>query len=408
MKKILIIDGNADDEARIKELVGSGYEVSTTSSFDFNNMALSTVITIANTLDAQEAYSGGRSLRVAVCARDIAKNLGWEEEDCQNIYFVALLHDIGMITVPEMITHKPGRLTDDEFALVKNHARKGAEMLRDVSILSHLSEVVLYHHERWDGTGYPSGLAKDEIPLFARVIAVADAYIAMSSDRVYRSRLLPEKIISEFTRCKGAQFDPDIVDVFVFMLKGGYSVDPGIEQTREASERAQKDGGFVNVFSQENANEDQGEMDALTGLFTRAYLNTRVGNKISEERSGALMIIEVTGFDDDLLKMFSDRLRSLFREADVVCRVSQDKFAVFVSGESGKGVIEKKAGMIVDMPGAYEEFAGTGKSLGVRIGISMCMEDGVTFEELYGVADGALAEARGSGVNCYRFKDVRH
>lgn len=417
MKKIVIIDGNSEDESKLRGLVGSDYDVTSTSVFEINNMVLSTVITIANTLDAQDEYSGGRSLRVAVCARDIARNLGWDERECQNVYFVALLHDIGMITVTDMILYKPGRLTEEEYEVVKNHPQKGAEMLRDIDVLSNLSDGVLYHHERWDGKGYPKGLAGEEVPLFARVIAIADAYVAMSTDRVYRSRLSNDKIISEFSRCRGEQFDPEMVDVFIFMLKGGYTVDPSIGQTKEASEKAIREGGFRNVFGQADAMHD-GEMDTLTGLFTRSYLNTRVGNKISEERSGALMIIEITGFDalkdkfgadgsDEFLKIFSDALRSFFREADVVSRVSAGRFAVFVSGESGKGVIEKKAGMIVSVIDTREEFAKYRNIAGVAIGISMCQEDGVTFEELYGVASVALEEAKQTGESGYRFRDIR-
>ena len=419
MKDLIIVNGNEKDVSQVTDKVGDGYRVSSVSLFDVNNMALSTVITMANTLDSMDVYSGGKSLRVAVCARDIAKNLGWDDDECQNIYFVALLHDIGMIAIPDEIVHKPERLSEEEMDKVKMHPQKGAEMLRDIRILPNLSDGVLYHHERWDGNGYPEGRSQDAIPKVARVIAVADAYDAMNSDRVYRSRLPQDKIISEFSRCSGSQFDPEIVDVFVFMLKGGYSVEPGIVQTREASERATREGGFINTFKNITSSEDisEGERDALTGLFTRSYLNTRVGNKISDERSGALMIIDVSGFDairqkdgdkvaDELFKKYSDRLKSFFREADVVCRVSKDMFAVFVSGESGKGVIEKKASMIVSMTNEYEEFSGYRDRFVTSIGISMCMEDGITFEELYGVAQSAHEEAQSAGVSTYRFRDI--
>ena len=411
MKKILIIDGNSDDEAKVRKSLGDEYDVSSFSYFDVNNMALSTVITIANTLDSLDAYSGGRSLRTAVVSRDIGRNLGWDEKDCQNIYFVALLHDIGMITMPDVIVHKPGRLTDDESDVVKRHPQEGAKILRDIDVLEHLAECVLYHHERWDGEGYPEGRAGEDIPLFARVIAIADAYNAMSTDRIYRPRMSNEKIISEFLRCRGGQFDPDITDVFVFMLKEGYSVDPQIEQTKEASERAAKDGGLRNFVAQSGtagASTDK-EMDALTGLFTRAYLNTRVGNKISEERSGALMLIDIPGLDrvtaemgaeaaDGLIRLIADRLKSLFREADVVSRIEEDRFAVFVSGDSGKSVISKKAGMISGI--TYEEgFSAYRDLAGIAIGISMCQEDGITFEELYGVACAKLEEEKNKLVS---------
>ncbi|MCR5673041.1 MAG: HD domain-containing protein [Lachnospiraceae bacterium] len=406
MKRILIIDGNADDEAKVKKSLGDEYDVLSFSYFDVNNMALSTVITIANTLDSLDAYSGGRSLRTAVVSRDIAKNLGWDEKECQNIYFVALLHDIGMITMPDVIVHKPGRLTEEEADIVKRHPREGAKILRDIDVLEHLAECVLYHHERWDGTGYPEGLSGETIPLFARVIAIADAYNAMSTDRIYRPRMSNEKIISEFLRCRGGQFDPDITDVFVFMLKEGYAVDPQIEQTKEASERVARDSGLRSFIAQgyNDSDDPDREMDALTGLFKRAYLNTRVGNKISKERTGALMLIDITGLDkiaeekggessDALVTLLADRLKSLFREADVVSRIEDDRFAVFVSGDSGKSVIRNKAKMIENMT-KEEEFAPYKSLAGIVIAISMCQEDGVTFEELYGTASARIEEAK--------------
>ncbi len=414
MKKIVIIDGTSDDESQVKQDLGGKYEVSSLSSFELNNMALSTVITIANTLDSCDAYSGGSSLRVAVIARSIAENLGWDERECQNVYFAALLHDIGMITVPESIVHKPGRLTELEYDAVKFHPRKSAEMLRDITVLDHLDEVALYHHERWDGSGYPNGLAGKDIPESARVVAIADAYNAMNSGRIYRSRLSDEKIISEFLRCRGSQFDPDMTDVFVFMLKDGYSIDDSIEQSRIASQRAAADGGREPIFTFGDASESEEEMDALTGLFSRSYLNTRVGKKIVEEHSGALMLIDIIGFEavrekygtigcEDLVKRFSARVRSLFREEDVVCAIGDDKFAVYVSGESGKAVIEKKAQLISQMMDSNDDFEKYRDIAGIRIGIAMCQEDGVTFEELYGAASTALSEARHNKENTYRF-----
>lgn len=401
MKKILIVDGNDNDEEVVKKSLGEDYDVASVSTFEFDNMALSTVITIANTLDSLDVYSGGRSLRIAVCARDIAKNLGWDERECQNVYFVSLLHDIGMITVSESIRNKPARLTPVEYDAIKTHTTKGADMLRDICVLDNLADGVMYHHERWDGAGYPRRLSGNDIPKIARVIAVADAFDAMNSDRVYRAKLSTDKIISEFVRCKGTQFDPEIADVFVFMLKDGYTIDPKIEQTREASERVAADGGLRKVFSSGSGKAKEGELDALTGLFTRSYLNTRVGKKISEERYGALMVIDLLGLSsvdeaerDDIIKKFADKLASHFREADVVCRISSDRFAAYVSGESGKGVIEKKASAITEAAD------------NVAIGISMCQEDGLTFEELYGAALDALEDAKSSGNNTYRFKEA--
>ncbi len=418
MKKVIIVDGNDSDVSAVSKEIGPDYDVTSFSFFEFNNMALSTVITIANILDSLDPFSAGRSLRIAVCAKDIAKNLGWDEKACQNVYFISLLHDIGMLGVSELIRNKPGRLDYDEYATVKTHTLMGEQMLRDIDVVKNLSDGVLYHHERWDGTGYPKGLSGEEIPAVARVIAVADAYDAMSSDRVYRSKLSTDKIISEFLRCKGGQFDPDIADVFIFMLKDGYTVDPKIEQTRQASERAAAEGGLRQILSpaSDDRGDSEGELDALTGLFTRSYLSTRVGKKITEERSGALMLMDITGLSDlrasagnkecdELIRKYTDKLRSYFREADIMCRIESDRFAVYVSGESGKGVIEKKASMIAEMIGSDDELSKYKDSLKVAMGIAMCMEDGITFEELYGAALTALEDARSTGKNTYRFAE---
>ena len=419
MKKVIIVDGDERDLTAVRSQIGKDYDVNSFSAFEFNNMALSTVISIANILDALDPFSAGRSLRIAVCARDLAKNLGWNERDCQNVYFISLLHDIGMLTVSEVIRNKPGRLDEDEYAAVKTHTIRGEQMLRDIDVVRNLSDGILYHHERWDGTGYPKGLAGKDIPAVARVIAVADAYDAMSSDRVYRSKLSTDKIISEFLRCKGGQFDPDIADVFIFMLKDGYTVDPKIEQTKEASERAVAQGGLRQVFASafDERQETEGELDALTGLFTRSYLNTIVGKKITEERSGALMIIDIVGMPqlrsslgdskcDELIRKYTDKLRSYFREEDILCRIESDRFAVFVSGDSGKAVIEKKASVIAEMTGSDEELSKYKDSLKVDMGIAMCMEDGLTFEELYGSALSALEDAEKTGMSTYRFREV--
>lgn len=376
-------------------------------------MALSTVVTIANTLDARDRYAGGHSVRVATCARDIAENLGWTQSECDNIYSVALLHDIGMLAIPQRILNKPARLDDEEYRIVKEHPATGNEILRDINVLPHLREGALSHHERWDGRGYPEGKSGKDISIYARIIAVADAYDAMISDKIYRKHLSNEKIISEFERGKGAQFDPEITEVFIFMLKGGYRIDPGIAQSKESSDNATNDGG-LNLLShyRPGDNDEAADKDSLTGLFSRSYLNTRVGNKILSEHSGALMLLDLENTDkmneifgqdicDKVLRDFADLLNSIFREADVVCRTMSNQFAVYVSGDSGKGVIEKKAGMIIEAINKHDDFAKYTATLGISIGIALCPENGETFEELYGAADKALSTAKENGNNSY-------
>ena len=177
------------------------------------------LLTIANTIDAKDAYTNGHSLRVAAYVREIAKRL--ELENIDQLYYIALLHDIGKIGIPDNILNKPGRLTDAEYDLVRRHTIIGGEILKDFTAVDGIYEGAMYHHERYDGTGYCNGLAGDEIPLAARIIAVADAYDAMTSARCYRPLLDRDIVESELRSCSGKQFDPKIAQVMLDMMEDG-------------------------------------------------------------------------------------------------------------------------------------------------------------------------------------------
>ena len=173
----------------------------------------------SNFVDAKDPYTRGHSERVARYSKKIAEKLGLSERECKQIYYVATLHDIGKCCVPDEILKKPSKLTDEEFDIIKTHTLKGAEMVMNFSSIPNIHDGILYHHERYDGKGYPSGKKGKDIPLVGRIIAVADAYDAMNSSRVYRDRLSEDEIISELERNSGTQFDPDIVEIFLEILK---------------------------------------------------------------------------------------------------------------------------------------------------------------------------------------------
>lgn len=173
----------------------------------------------SNFVDAKDPYTNGHSKRVAEYSRLIARRLGMAEEECDNVYFIALVHDIGKCYVPDEILKKPSRLTQEEFEIIKTHTVKGAKMLENFKSLPNISDGAMYHHERYDGKGYPTGKSGEEIPFIGRLICVADSYDAMSSNRVYRSRLSKEQIMEELLKNRGTQFDPAIVDAFVGVLK---------------------------------------------------------------------------------------------------------------------------------------------------------------------------------------------
>jgi HD-GYP domain-containing protein (c-di-GMP phosphodiesterase class II) len=133
----------------------------------------------------------------------------------QDIKTTGLLHDIGKIMIPSHIINKPGKLSKDEMDLVKRHSEIGYQLLRSVDDYAHISKYVLYHHENWDGSGYPTGLRGEKIPLFSRIIAVADAFEAMTSDRPYRKRKTVQEAVEELKKGAGKKFDPKIVKLFI-------------------------------------------------------------------------------------------------------------------------------------------------------------------------------------------------
>lgn len=175
--------------------------------------------TFINFIDAKDAHTKGHSERVAQYSFLLAKEMGYSDVECHRIYYIGLMHDCGKISVPFSILQKPSKLTDEEYEQIKTHTTYGDKMLRDFTSIEGINLGALYHHERYDGKGYPKGLAGEEIPEIARIIGVADALDAMSSDRYYRKRLSEEKILQELVNNKGKQFDPLIVDHVVRLIK---------------------------------------------------------------------------------------------------------------------------------------------------------------------------------------------
>ena len=173
---------------------------------------------LVNSIDAKDIYTHGHSSRVADYSRQIARRAGFSEKECVEIYFAALLHDIGKIGIPDGIINKPGKLTDEEFEQIKRHTIVGDQILRSIKQAPTLRFGAHYHHERYDGTGYPEGLSGDDIPRIARVIAVADAYDAMTSTRSYRDPLPIPTVRQELIDGSGHQFDPRFARVMLQII----------------------------------------------------------------------------------------------------------------------------------------------------------------------------------------------
>jgi HD-GYP domain-containing protein (c-di-GMP phosphodiesterase class II) len=185
-------------------------------SKEFEQLFTDTIHAYAQTLDARDAYTAFHSKNVAAYAKQIATAMELPPDQIERIYIAGILHDTGKIGTPEAILNKQGKLTEDEFAIMKQHPANGYNILRHITYLQSLgiAKMVLHHHEKIDGSGYPEGLKGQQIPLGARIIAVCDAYDAMTTDRSYRQRMIKEEAFHQLVNNKGTQFDPDVVDVF--------------------------------------------------------------------------------------------------------------------------------------------------------------------------------------------------
>ncbi len=174
--------------------------------------------TLAGTIDAKDKYTNGHSIRVAEYSREIARRLNMSDKEQDDIYYMGLLHDIGKIGVPDEIINKTSRLTDEEYGIIKTHPSIGADILRNMSEMPGIATGARWHHERYDGRGYPDGLKGEDIPVVARIIGVADAYDAMTSNRSYRD-VLPQSVVrDEIEKGMGTQFDPVLAEVMLQII----------------------------------------------------------------------------------------------------------------------------------------------------------------------------------------------
>lgn len=182
-------------------------------------LSLQSMIAFSAAIDAKDSYTNGHSTRVAQYSKMIAEKYGKDEEQQKNIYFIALLHDVGKIGIPDQIINKPTKLSDEEYAIIKGHPAIGYNILKNIEELPAIAIGARFHHERYDGKGYPLGMAGQDIPEIARIIAVADAYDAMTSNRSYRELMPQEKVKEEIRKGKGTQFDPVFADIMLALIE---------------------------------------------------------------------------------------------------------------------------------------------------------------------------------------------
>ncbi|MFZ5815446.1 MAG: HD-GYP domain-containing protein [Bacillota bacterium] len=197
------------------------YQLERQRTQEVESLLVATVGALANAIEARDPYTRGHTDRVARVALGMCARLGWTEKQLQTARMGALLHDIGKIGVPDAVLRKPGPLDAEEVALMRRHPEIGAGILQGIEALAPAVPFVIAHHERWDGKGYPRGLKGEEIPLEGRILAIADAFDAMTSLRSYRTPVSLEDAAAEIQACAGTQFDPNLVPVFISLFEDG-------------------------------------------------------------------------------------------------------------------------------------------------------------------------------------------
>ncbi len=193
---------------------------------EYKAIADQTVRIVSKTIDAKDKYTIGHSHRVAAYAVEIGRRYGLSPEELEQLHYGGLLHDIGKIGISDRILNKKGKLTDEEYAEIKRHPAIGGDILKEFTMMPRIQDAAKYHHERYDGTGYNEGLKGEQIPLYARIISVADAYDAMNSTRVYRPSMTQDVIYNELEKGKGTQFDPAFAQIMMDMIRDGFTANP--------------------------------------------------------------------------------------------------------------------------------------------------------------------------------------
>ena len=215
---MLLIESAIKSIAQMREIRKINDELSNTYE-ELEKAYLEIIETLRYAVEAKDTYTRGHSDRVSAYSVLIGEKLGLSEEEIKTLKIGGLFHDIGKIGIPDSILLKEAKLTDDEYSQIKNHPSIGAHILSQVSYFKDMIPIVKHHHEKYDGTGYPSKLKGEEIPYLARIAAVADSFDAMTSRRSYRNSMPLDVVTEEIEKCKGTQFDPKIADAFLDILK---------------------------------------------------------------------------------------------------------------------------------------------------------------------------------------------
>ena len=384
---------------------------------DIQKIFIQSITTITFAVDAKDRYTKGHSVPVAQYCLAIAKKLNWSKQDCLNLYYIALLHDIGKIGIPDSILNKPVKLTDEEYRLVRSHTVMGANILRPITMVPQISDGARYHHERYDGKGYPYGLKGDDIPYVARIIGIADAYDAITSNRIYEKAQVSDYAIKELRKGRGTQFDPFLTDVMLEIIKDGFELSetPEFEFTQENVEEAEHDAFILEVCKKtENDIQKSTDIDYLTDFPIRKTFEDSVNEYLSDPLNhGTMFLMDVDNFlyvnenyghiaGDHIICRLADVIRSHIETTTLMCRIAGDEFAVFYPGKRPQNWMKEKASALLkDFHDAISDID-VDQKLSISIGITYTKNPSERCKDLLQKCDKALYYVKKNGKNSYQ------
>ena len=400
-----------DYTERLNQEVARQTAVAEERSRRIEQMSFQTMQTLANAIDSKDPFTKGHSARVSLYAVLLAERLGWEQERVNDLRYAALLHDIGKIGVPDSILNNPNKLTAMEYDIIKSHTTTGAEILRNRIMVSKAENVARSHHERYDGSGYPQGLKGKEISEEARIVAIADAFDAMSSNRVYRKAYDRAYILRELTEGRGSQFDPDFTNVFVSLWNEGKleevlrnEAESGEEEGMEASSALLQE--VMEAFTAQNTE----QTDLTTGIMNRAAGEPAIA-KAMKESSGCFVFFDMDNlkkindtygheWGDRALKMIGDILTENSGDG-LCCRLGGDEFLMFIRVD-GREEAEKRVLKVIRDFAQRKETSPETAPASLSAGIVLCSPTD-SYSKVYSGADKALYLVKQNGKNGLSF-----
>ena len=374
-------------------------------------ISFATIATIASMIEAKDSYTKGHSVRVSEYSARLAKKIGWSDQEVQNLKYIALLHDIGKIGIPDSVLNKPGKLSEIEFDIIKSHTTIGADILKDIETIPGVFVGAKYHHERYDGKGYPNNLVGEEIPEIARIICIADAFDAMNSKRVYRDNLSIEKICEQLEKNKGIQFDPYLAEQFLELIRTNQLiVEDDTKSSEEEKTITEESTNLLNqiVKNIEEETKKNEKNDFLTGLLNKKSGELEIAEAI-KKGEGCLAFIDLDNLKktndilghlagDYAIKYVGEIIRK-HSENNIACRLGGDEFLLYMVNVDENMARKQIEQLIVDFNRGKEGITNLSFS---TLSVGMCMTYKNDFySDVIRKADKALYHIKQSGKAGY-------